>query len=113
MLDLGTVTWNSKSRFLFHGLQEFVELAILASYSRVHPVLAITALPGFRRLNRATALLDVSQSVRNRAKPYGRYPSGTGILTRFPFTLLLLRKGLGSANPQLTNIDEEPEPLRR
>jgi len=113
VLVLGTITWDSKSRIPFHGLQEFAEPTISVGYSLFHPVLAITALPGFQRLNRKIILLDVSQSVRFRALPYGRYSGGTGILTRFPFALLVLRKSLGSANPRLTNIAEEPAPFRR
>ena len=37
---------------------------------------------------------------------------GTGILTSFPFDLLELRQALGSANPRLMNIAEEPLPFR-
>ena len=37
---------------------------------------------------------------------------GTGILTCFPFDVLELGFALGPTNPQLTNIAEEPLPLR-
>lgn len=38
---------------------------------------------------------------------------GTGILTCFPFGVLRLRYVLGPTDPRLTNIAEEPWPLRR
>lgn len=38
--------------------------------------------------------------------------SGAGILTCLPFRWLRLRDTLGSTNPRLTNIVEEPLPLR-
>ena len=44
---------------------------------------------------------------------YRRYLGSTGILTGFPFDHLKLRMALGSTNPRLTNVAEEPEPLRR
>jgi len=40
-------------------------------------------------------------------------PNGTGILTCFPFVVFELRYDLGSTNPRLTIIAEEPWPLRR
>jgi len=36
---------------------------LTAGYSRVHPVLSITELPGFARLNEATTSLDLPKSV--------------------------------------------------
>ena len=41
---------------------------------------------------------------RRRLSLYG----GTGILTSFPFDLFELRQALGSANPRLISIAEEP-----
>jgi hypothetical protein len=40
------------------------------------------------------------------------YLNGTGILTCFPFFKLNLRDKLGTTNPQLICIVEEPLPLR-
>ena len=42
-----------------------------------------------------------------------RDPFGAGILTCFPFEAFVLRDPLGPTNPRLTNIAEEPWPLRR
>ncbi len=42
-----------------------------------------------------------------------KWLDGTGILTCFPFAVLELRYGLGSTNPRLTIVAEEPWPLRR
>lgn len=38
--------------------------------------------------------------------------NGTGILTSFPFVLFELREDLGSTNPRLINIAEEPLLIR-
>jgi len=48
------------------------------------------------------------QGLRRRA-----YSFSSGILTAFPFDILLLGYDLGSTNPQLTIIAEEPLPFRR
>ena len=45
--------------------------------------------------------------------PRQRHTDGAGILTGFPFGRVELRTPLGPANPRLTNIAEEPWPLRR
>jgi len=63
--DLGTVP-RDRSGPPFHWLQGSAEAAYAAP-SRLHLVLAVTALPRLQRLGRATALLGLPRSVRGPA----------------------------------------------
>ena len=65
--------------------------------------------PDLPRLNGMTVPLPLAGSVT----PAKAYHNSAGILTCFPFGQLVLDMPLGSTNPQLTNIAEEPWPLRR
>ena len=73
----------------------------------IHPLLAITALHGFRLLETAR------QRPPGLPKTSDLMLNGTGILTCFPFGVLELRYVLGPTNPRLTIIAEETWPLRR
>ena len=94
---------------LFTGTWNWLKSPQLGTPSRLRPLLAITALRGFQRLDSATALLSLSGCVMHRSIAHG----GAGILTCFPFELLQLGQPLGPANPRLMNIAVEPWPLRR
>ncbi len=108
MSVLGTVAIGH-AHALFTGTRTQPNPPQLEGPSRLHPLLAITALRGLQRLDSATALLGLSGCVMHGSIAY----DGAGILTCFPFGVLQLGYALGPANPRLTNIAVEPWPLRR
>ena len=70
--------------------------------SRLHLVLAVTALPRLMRLDRATARLGLPRSVRERACVAAILPPWHRNLNRFPFRPTRLRSALGPAYSRLT-----------
>lgn len=108
VLVLGTDVYD-RSRFPFHGLRDSGDLRIRT----VHPLLLIMRLRGFLVLGPLRAPLILK---RQKARMLcSAYIHGAGILTCFPFGLLVLPQTLGSTNPQLTNMAEEtvPYPVSR
>ncbi len=108
--DLGTSLENPISTIAFHGLQPLPEHCC---HSRCRPLLSVTELQGLIpvRWN------DDSTQARPKHYDYGLrcrwYFQGSGILTGFPFVLIVLRSDLGSTYSQLTSIAEKPWPFRR
>ncbi len=93
----------------FHGPRESDGPGSRPGYSRLRPVLAMTALPGLQRLSGAVAPPVLSRGVGGGACVAAEtYPRGTGILTRFPFGGCELRPALGPANPWLIIVAMEP-----
>ena len=103
LLSLGHQCWISVRTFnsLFTDSWNLPAYVITLS-----PVSRHTGLRRFARLNVQARTPDISRSVSLLLK-------GTGILTCFPFGVLRLRYVLGPTDPRLTNIAEEPWPLRR
>jgi len=58
---------------------------LTAGPSRLHPVLAMTALPGLQRLGGAAAPLPLSRGVRSRACVAAIVPPRHGNINPFPF----------------------------
>ena len=81
---------------------------------QVGPTFAVTPFARFvpLRLPRAWALRPGECPARSTPGRRRLLYGGTGILTRFPFETLELRRLLGPANPRLTNSAEEPLPFR-
>src|SRR5437762_2656055 len=102
---LGTVA-RIDPNALFTGTTD--ERKALRPYSRVHPLLAITALRGLRRL---IARLD--DSACRDASDVGQGSARCRNINLLPFRVLRLGEHLGPTNPRLTSIAEEPWPLRR
>ncbi len=98
---------------LFTGPGDRPDRPLTGGPSRLRPVLPITGLPGLHRLDGATAPPGLPRGVGRRASRCRAYPRGTGILTCFPFGRSVLPPALGPTYPRLTNIAEEPWPLRR
>ena len=90
---------------LFTGPGDRVNPPQTAGPSRLHPVLAMTALPGLQRLDGEAGFTPAPHSPYPKPSGAGlalpqAYPRGTGILTRFPFGGCELRPSLGPANPR-------------
>ena len=85
----------------FHGPQAHLTCAV-PPFDRFLPLRRPRALTV--RLGESPAQADP----RRRLSLYG----GTGILTRFPFVAVELRRDLGPANPRLIDIAEEPLRVR-
>ena len=81
---------------------------LLSVPSRFQLVLTITVLPRIIRLDRLAGLQDLPRCVKCRAKLL--WCRNINLL---PFRAFRLRMHLGSTNPRLTIIVEEPLPLRR
>ena len=89
---------------LFTGTRNRSNPPQLEGPSRLHPLLAITALRGLQRLDGATAPLDLSGCVMHGVSAL-RWRRN---INRLPFRPARLRQALGPANPRLTNIAVEP-----
>jgi hypothetical protein len=92
----------------FHGPQGLGEPGSRPGYSRLQPVLAITALPGLQRLSGVYPHSPYPEASGVEPALPQTYPRGTGILTRFPFGGCELRPTLGLANPWLMIVAMEP-----
>ena len=81
----------------------------LAPYSRIHPLLAITALRGLRRLSELTYRRSTYPDASGAKQGSARCRN----INLLPFRVPRLREHLGPTNPRLTSIAEEPWPFRR
>ncbi len=104
---LGTVV-GARSPPPFHGPRESGGPGSRPGYSRLQPVLAITALPGLQRLSGVFPRPPYPERRRWGLRCREAYPHGTGILTRFPFGGYQLGPALGPANPWLIVVAMEP-----
>ena len=102
-------SWYGRTDWPWHPFHGHPGSAEDCSYSRIHPLLAITALRGFRRLSelacRRSAYPDASGAKQGSARCRN--------INLLPFRVPRLREHLGPTNPRLTNIAEEPWPFRR
>lgn len=86
---------------------------LTAGPSRLHPLLAMTALSGLQRLDGTAVPLPLSRGVRSGARVAAKRTPRQGNINPFPFRRHRLRAALGPANPQPTTVAEEPLPFRR
>ena len=101
-------SWGLVPHPPFHGPQESGGPGSRPGYSRLQPVLAITALPGLQRLSGVFPRPPYPEASEVGPALPQTYPHGTGILTRFPFGGYQLGPTLGPANPWLIVVAMEP-----